>query len=252
MSKATFRFYAELNPFLPHNKRHVAFSHDFNGRQSIKDMVESLGVPHTEIDLILVNGESVDFSYLVQDGDQISVYPMFEGLDITPVQRLRPQPLRVVRFVLDIHLGKLAAYLRMLGFDTLYRNDYEDSVLARVSRDEHRILLTRDRGLLKRSMVTHGHYVRETNPRRQLVEVVQHFDLFRSIEPFSRCVNCNGLLETVDKEIIADRLMPQTRQHYDEFQRCIECEQIYWKGSHHQRMERLIEHVLAQETNPSP
>jgi len=251
MSKATFRFYAELNPFLPHNKRHVAFGHDFNGRQSIKDMVESLGIPHTEIDLILVNGESVDFSYLVQDGDQISVYPEFEGLDITPVQRLRPQPLRVVRFVLDIHLGKLAAYLRMLGFDTLYRNDYEDSVLARVSRDEHRILLTRDRGLLKRGMVTHGHYVRETNPRRQLVEVVQHFDLFRSIEPFSRCVNCNGLLETVDKETVIDRLMSQTRQHYDEFQRCTECEQIYWKGSHHQRMERLIEHVLAQEPNPS-
>ncbi|MBN1311318.1 MAG: Mut7-C ubiquitin/RNAse domain-containing protein [Anaerolineae bacterium] len=251
MSQATFRFYAELNPFLSHRKRHVAFKHSFNGRQSIKDMIESLGVPHTEIDLILVNDESVDFSYLVQDGDQISVYPMFEGLDISPVQRLRPKPLRDVRFVLDIHLGKLAAYLRMLGFDTLYRNDYEDSELARVSRDDHRILLTRDRGLLKRSMVTHGHYVRETNPRRQLVEVVRHFDLFRSVEPFSRCVNCNGLLETVDKETVADQLMYQTRQHYDEFQRCTECGQIYWKGSHHQRMEHLIEHVLAQEPTSS-
>lgn len=250
--QATFRFYAELNHFLTHRKRQIAFAHHFDGRQSIKDMIESLGVPHTEIDLILVNGQSVDFSYLVQDGDQISVYPTFEALDITPAQRLRPQPLRVARFVLDIHLGRLAAYLRMLGFDTLYRNDYEDSELARVSRDEHRILLTRDRGLLKRSMVKHGHYVRETNPRRQLVEVVRHFDLFSSIEPFSRCVSCNGLVETVDKEAITDRLMPQTQQHYDEFHRCTECEQLYWKGSHYERMAQLVEHVLAQEPKSSP
>jgi hypothetical protein len=180
--QATFRFYEELNHFLPHRRRQVAFTHRFDGRQSIKDMIESLGVPHTEIDLILVNGESVDFKYLVQDGDAVSVYPVFGTLDITPVQCVRPQPLRDIRFVLDIHLGKLAAYLRMLGFDTLYPDDYEDSHLAILSRDEHRILLTRDCGLLKRSMVTHGHYVRETNPRRQLIEVVQHFDLFHLIK----------------------------------------------------------------------
>lgn len=250
MPRATFRFYAELNPFLPHGKRQVAFGHAFEGRQSIKDMIESLGVPHTEVDLILVNGQSVDFSYLVQDGDHISVYPVFEALDITPVLRLRPQPLRVVRFVLDIHLGRLAAHLRMLGFDTLYRNDYDDVELACISRDEHRILLTRDRGLLKRSMVTHGHYVRATNPRQQLVEVVLHFDLFRLIEPFSRCIKCNASLEVVDKAAISDQLMPMTRQHYEEFRRCIECGQVYWKGSHHQRMEQLIDYVMAQQPSP--
>lgn len=251
MSNATFRFYAELNPFLACSKRQVAFDHTFEGRQSIKDMIESLGVPHTEIDLILVGGQSVDFSYLVQDGDHISVYPVFEAFDITPELRLRPHPLRVVRFVLDIHLGRLAAHLRMLGFDALYRNDYDDAELACISRDDHRILLTRDRGLLKRSMVTHGHYVRETSPRQQLVEVVQHFDLFRLIEPFSRCIKCNGPLEAVDKAAVSDRLMPMTQQHFHEFRRCTECGQIYWKGSHHQRMEQLIDHVMAHQPNPS-
>jgi len=249
MSNAIFRFYAELNPFLPRNKRQVAFEHSFEGRQSIKDMIESLGVPHTEVDLILVDGRSVDFNYLVQDGDHISVYPVFEALDITPVLRLRPQPLRVMRFVLDIHLGRLAAHLRMLGFDSLYRNDYDDAELARISRDEQRILLTRDGGLLKRSMVTHGHYVRETNPRRQLVEVALHFDLFRLVEPFSRCIKCNALLEAVDKAAISDQLMPMTRQHFDEFRRCTQCGQLYWKGAHHQRMQQIIDHVMTHQNN---
>ncbi len=247
MSQATFRFYAELNPFLPRSKRHTAFEHVFDGRQSIKDMIESLGVPHTEIDLILVDGQSVDFSYLVQDGDRISVYPVFEAFDIAPVLRLRPRPLRMVRFVLDIHLGRLAAHLRMLGFDTLYRNDYDDVELACISRDDHRILLTRDCGLLKRSMVTHGHYVRETNPRKQLVEIVQHFDLFRLIDPFCRCIKCNALLEVVDKAVVIEQLMPTTRQHYDEFRRCTECGQLYWKGSHHQHMKQLIDYVMAHQ-----
>jgi hypothetical protein len=159
---AWFRFYAELNDFLPPARRMTAFEHPFLDAAPVKDMIESFGVPHTEIDLILANGASVDFAYLVQDGDHISVYPVFEALDITPVLRLRPQPLRESRFVLDAHLGRLAGYLRMAGFDTLYRNDFTDPELAYISHDEHRILLTRDIGLLKRSMVTHGYFVRET------------------------------------------------------------------------------------------
>ncbi len=195
MPQAHFRFYAELNFFLPPNRRQTTFPRAFEGRVSVKDMIESLGVPHTEIDLILVNGESVDFSYLVQDGDQISVYPVFESFDITPVVRVRPKPLREPRFVLDQHLGKLAAYLRMLGFDTLYRNDYDDPELAQISHAEKRTLLTRDRGLLKRSMVTRGYYVRETNPRRQVAEVIRRFDLGGLVAPFRRCITCNGVLE---------------------------------------------------------
>ena len=167
MSEASFRFYANLNDFLPAARKQVEFEHPFNGRVSIKDMIEVLGVPHTEIDLILVNGESVDFRY------RAGWRPDRRLPGVRVVRRYAagpaaPQPLRDPRFVLDMHLGKLAAYLRMVGFDTLYRNDYDDGDLARISHDERRILLTRDRGLLKRSMVTHGYCVRETNPRLQL------------------------------------------------------------------------------------
>ncbi|MGK7876358.1 MAG: Mut7-C RNAse domain-containing protein [Xenococcaceae cyanobacterium] len=244
MHQAFFRFYAELNDFLPPSRRKVAFAHRFKDSASIKDMIEALGVPHTEVDLILANSESVDFSYLVQDGDWISVYPIFESIDITPLLRVRPRPLRIPRFVLDTHLGKLATYLRILGFDALYRNDYQDEELAHISSRDGRILLTRDRGLLKRSVVTHGYCVRETNSWQQLVEVLRRFDLFRQISPFQRCLRCNGLTEAVAKEIISDRLPPKTRQYYDEFRICSECDQIYWKGSHYQRMQQFIAQIL--------
>ena len=183
MSQVTFRFYAELNDFLPPPRRMVSFTHTFAGSVSVKDMIESLGVPHTEVDLILANGRSVDFTYLVAGGDRLSVYPVFESLDITPVLRVRPQPLRQTRFVLDTHLGRLASYLRLLGFDTLYRNDYADEELAHISSREKRILLTRDRGLLKRSEVTHGYCLRSTVSAEQLREVVQRFDLAGSARP---------------------------------------------------------------------
>jgi uncharacterized protein len=247
VSQATFRFYAELNDFLPPARRQVAFPHTFEARASVKDMIEALGVPHPEVELILVNGAPVDFSYAVADGDHVSVYPVFESLDVTPLVRLRPQPLRQPRFVLDAHLGKLAAYLRLLGFDTLYRNDYADPVLAELSRAEHRTLLTRDRGLLKRSAVTHGYYVRETDPRRQLAEVVRRFDLCRAVEPFRRCMRCNGELLPVDKTAIADRLEPETREYYHEFRICAECGQVYWKGSHYRRLVDLVQDICAQE-----
>lgn len=246
MPQARFRFYAELNDFLSPEHRQVTFTHTFELPGSVKDMIESLGVPHTEVDLILVNGASVDFSYRVQDGDQISVYPVFETLDISPVVRLRPKPLREARFVLDTHLGRLAAYLRLLGFDTLYRNDYKDDELAAISSKERRILLTKDRGLLKRNQVTHGYCVRATDPREQLLEVVQRFDLFSSFRPFRRCLRCNGLLEEVAKETVLDQLPAATAQTYDQYTRCQNCGRIYWPGSHYRRMRRLIEEVLRQ------
>lgn len=244
MAQADLRFYAELNDFLPPSKRLASFAHNFEVRPSIKDMIESQGVPHTEVDLILVNGEAVDFSYIVQDGDRISVYPVSASAEITQSSRVRPKPLLVPRFVLDVHLGKLATSLRMLGFDTLYRNDYADEELAQISSTEDRILLTRDRGVLMRSIVTHGYYVRQTNPQQQVVEVLQRFDLFGSVAPFQRCLRCNGLLEPVSKESIIHLLPPVIQQAVDEFHRCIECDQIYWKGSHYERMQKFIAGVL--------
>lgn len=232
MKHAYFRFYAELNDFLPADKHFTTFAHLFNGAASVKDRIESIGVPHTEVDLILANGASVGFDYLVQDGDHISVYPVFESFDISAETRVRPEPLRETRFVLDTHLGQLARYLRLLGFDALYRNDYIDEELARISSEDHRVLLTRDVGILKRSEVTHGYYVRATDPKERILEVLQRFDLFGDIDPFQRCLRCNGVLEPVAKEEILDRLEPLTKKHYDDFRRCASCEQIYWRGSH--------------------
>ena len=139
---ATFRFYAELNDFLVPERRFTEFAYGFLNVATVKDRIESLGVPHTEVDLILVNGQSVDFAYRVQDGDRISVYPVFEAFDIAELTRLRPEPFRDIRFVLDVHVGRVATYLRMLGFDTLYQNRCTDECLAEVSRREHRILFT--------------------------------------------------------------------------------------------------------------
>jgi uncharacterized protein with PIN domain len=246
--QARFRFYAELNDFLPPERRAVPFDCVFQGKQTVKHLIESLGVPHTEVDLVLVNGRSVDFGELAQNGDYISVYPVFEAFDIAPVTRVRPTPLRQVRFVLDGHLGRLAAYLRMLGFDTLYRNDYDDPQLARISAEEHRILLTRDRGLLMRSAVTHGYCVREAAPWRQLAEVVERFDLHGCVAPFTRCMVCNELLREVAKEAVAGRMPAVSRAHYDEVWECPGCARVFWKGSHYQRMLRLLAAIAERST----
>jgi uncharacterized protein with PIN domain len=192
----------------------------------------------------LTNSESVDFSHIVRDKDRISVYPVFESIDINPIGRLRPQPLRQTRFVLDIHLGQLATYLRLIGFDTQYQNDYQDEELAHISSEQRRILLTKDRGLLKRNLVTHGYCVRNTDPEQQLVEVVKRFDLISALKPFQRCLGCNDLLEPVAKEAVFHRLLPNTRRYYQEFRICHGCNQIYWKGSHYQRMRRFLKRVL--------
>jgi uncharacterized protein with PIN domain len=244
---AYFRFYDELNFFLPRRRKYTTITHSFDWRGSIKDMIESLGVPHAEIELILVNGTSVDFSYIVQSEDDIHVYPNFEAINVTPKVRLRAPLACRPSFILDQHLGRLAAYLRMMGFDTLYRNDYHDEELAQISHEEGRVLLTRDTGLLKRNLVTYGYYVRATKPQYQLSEVMSRFNLSDSVLPFRHCMKCNGLLEHVAKEAIVARLPDGTAQYYDEFHRCGSCDQIYWKGPHYQRMQQLVEQVLAEQ-----
>ncbi len=249
MLQVTFRFYAELNDFLPPGRRQVPFTCSLNGHPSIKDAVESLGVPHTEVDLILINGVSVDFTHPVQDSDQVSVYPVFEGLDISPLVRLRPQPLREPAFVLDAHLGRLSAYLRLLGFDTLYRNDYGDEELAEISAAQQRILLTRDRGLLKRSLVTHGYCIRSSDPLQQVREVMVRFDLTGAVLPFKRCLRCNGLLEPVEKREIEERLQAETARYFNEFFRCASCSQLYWHGSHFEALQKKIVEFLGDHHN---
>jgi len=248
MRFAKLRFYSKLNDFLPAKRRQVCFGHQIRSQVSIKDMIESLGVPHTEIDLLLVNGISKDYSYQVRAGDYISVYPSFETLDIASFSRVRQEPPPEPCFVLDTHLGKLAAYLRMLGFDALYRNNYDDKKLAHISSGEKRILLTRDRELLKRSEIVYGYWVRTTNPRKQLLELLERYDLFSAASPFQRCMRCNGLLEVVSKEEIINQLSLTTQLYYDEYHRCLSCYHIYWKGSHFHRMQKFVDEILGKHT----
>ncbi len=234
------RFYEELNDFLPHHRRKLSFEHTYNGNMSIKDVIESIGVPHTEVDLILANGISVDFKFKAKDQDRISVYPVFESIDISEITRLRPKPLRKTKFILDVHLGKLARYLRMIGFDTLYENNYSDPFIISTAVSDKRIILTRDIGILKNSQVTHGYFVRSQNPKVQLIEVIRRFDLKNNIKPLNRCLECNGTIEAVSKEEIAHLLKPKTNKYFNEFFQCTTCKKVYWEGSHFQKiMERI-------------
>ena len=238
--RAEFRFYEELNDFLPTARRKVSFAHAFAGTPAVVDVVEALGVPHTEIDLILVDGASVGFDHRLRGGERVAVYPLFESLDIAPLVHLRPEPLREPRFILDVHLGRLARYIRLLGFDALYATDYEDAQIAARAAAESRIVLTRDKGLLKRGAVTRGYWLRQTAPRAQLAEVVAALDLRGKFKPFTRCMACNGALEVVAKEVVAERLPPQIREDSEEFGHCTGCEKVYWAGSHYDRMRELI------------
>ena len=227
MRSAFFRFYEELNDFLAKELRRKAFSYEFKGRPSIKETVEAVGVPHTEIDLILVDGESMGFDYRLHGGEHVSVYPVFESLDITPLVHLRSKPLRKTKFVAHGHLGKLAHKLRLLGFDTLFRNDYSDSEIVELSLQENRIILTRDQGILKYSAVSHGYRIRNNEPAEQLKEVVTRLQLEDNLKPFTRCVNCNGSLHSVDKSLLQERLPKVTLQFSSDFVECECCRSNY-------------------------
>ena len=237
---AHFRFYEELNDFLPAVSRKKSYPYRFSGSPSVKDAIEAIGIPHTEVDLILVNGDSVGFNYQLSENDRISVYPVFESLNISGIGKLRDKPLRNPAFILDVHLGKLAKYLRMTGFDTLYEKNYVDSEIVEISHKERRIILTRDIGILKHKTIRHGYWVRSQNPKEQFREVIKRFDLYDIIRPFHRCINCNGLISKIQKDQIVNQLEPNTRNYYHEFYRCGSCKKIYWKGSHYERMQKFI------------
>ena len=237
------RVYAELNDFLPSGARRVSVRRAFRPHQTVKDVIEAFGIPHTEVDLVLVNGEPVGFGHCPAPGDRLAVYPVFETIDIGPVDRLRPEPLRDPRFVVDVHLGRLARLMRLLGFDASWGQDLDDHTLAAFSDTEHRILLTSDRGLLKRRRVTHGLFVRPGPPVEQAVDVVRRLDLAARLAPFSRCLRCGDELAAVTKTEVDDRLEPLTRQHVDEFHQCRACGHVYWRGSHHDQLSRRVDEI---------
>jgi uncharacterized protein with PIN domain len=228
MSVAYFEFLDGLDFFLRPNQKQRIVAIRFQGRQSLKHLIESLGVPHTEVGEILVNGQQAESGRIAQDGDQVVVHAAPRGLSIPP------------RFLLDNHLGRLAAYLRMLGFDCLYQNNFQDNELAHILSRQQRVLLTRDRRLLMRKVVVYGYCLRSLEPVEQLREVIWRFDLKDKISPFQRCLRCNTPLQPVSKEAILERLQPLTKKYFDEFHICPSCQQIYWKGSHYERMQKRI------------
>jgi uncharacterized protein with PIN domain len=244
MVTATFRFYEELNDFLPGERRKQSFSVVCARDASAKHMIEVLGVPHTEVELILANGVSVGFDHRLQDGDRVAVYPKFEALDVTPLLRIRPWPLRQMRFVADAHLGGLARLLRLAGFDTLYDNCFHDAEVERLAVEEGRIALSRDLDLLKRRGITHGCFVRALRPWDQLRELVERLDLARLARPFSRCLVCNAPLQVVDKSRVLDKLPPGVRANHEHFSTCGVCGRVYWQGSHWQHMGARLGEVL--------
>lgn len=242
---AEFRFYEELNDFLPPQQRKRTNVYRFSGHPGIKDPIEAFGVPHPEVDLIIVNGQSVGFDYQLQAGDRVAVYPVFESLDISSLIKLREKPLRNPRFILDVNLGKLAKRMRLLGFDSLYRNDYRDADIVNVAVNEQRIVLTRDRRLLHVKQISHGYWVRAVDVKSQVDEVLRRFDLYGEICPFARCLVCNGVLVPVAKADILEHLEPKTRLYYEVFQQCADCHRIYWEGSHMEKMRQRFAGFLA-------
>ena len=240
MTLALFRFYEELNDFIAPERRKREFEYRCAREASVKNAIEAIGVPHTEVELIIANGESVDFSYRVRAADRISVYPMFEAFDIESLLRVRPQALREPRFIADAHLGGLARLLRMLGLDTLYDNHIQDAEIRRIANAEGRTVLTRDRDLLICRDVTHGCYVHALKAEAQLREIVERLQLAASARPFTRCLHCNRVLEPIAKALVLDRIPPRVAARHAAFRHCSGCARVYWPGDHYRRMSEML------------
>lgn len=240
-TQALFRFYEELNDFLPPGLRKRDIALPIDRARSVKDAIEAAGVPHTEVDLILVDGRSVGFGHVLRGGERVAVYPVFELLDIAPLVRLRPRALRDPRFVADGHLGKLARHLRMAGFDVLWGSDWDDDRIVAISAADRRTILTRDKALLRRADVERGYFVRATESEAQLGEVLRALQLEGNLAPFTRCRECNALLADVGRDDVLELVPEKVRALYDRFRRCPGCGRVYWEGSHFQRLKGLIE-----------
>lgn len=240
MDTARLRFHGELVDFLSRERRGHPIAYRVDRRAALKDVIEALGVPHPEVDALLVDGLPVGFSHPLAAGETVDVFPADAAPPVAASHRLRPPLPRPPRFLLDVHLGRLARYLRLLGMDCRYRHHADDAELAAWAETEERILLTRDRALLKRRRVALGRCVRADDPFEQLVEVVRAFVRLDDLAPFTRCTRCNGRLEAVAKHEVAHRLAPLTRRYVDDFLQCEACGQLYWHGSHVARMRSLV------------
>lgn len=234
-------FHPRLRPLLhPSYRQEGRIDRKVSPGTSIKDVVESLRVPHTEVGQLLVGGNQVGFSFQVLKGACIEVLPMMPPVDTGKSTLLCPEPLTGIKFMVDVNVAKLGSLLRMAGIDTISRPELRDPDVAAVAVREGRILLSRNRGLLKRKTVIHGHLIGSQQPEKQLAEVVYLYGLHDLLQPFSRCMQCNTPLIVVKKSAILNRLEPLTRKYYQTFNLCPSCDRIYWSGSHKERMNQLL------------
>ncbi|UUV19278.1 Mut7-C ubiquitin/RNAse domain-containing protein [Fusobacteria bacterium ZRK30] len=243
MGRINIKFYSSLNKLLKKGRRDKELSLELKLRQSVKDLIEAQGIPHTEVGMILIDSKREESSYILKDGQKIEVYPAFNDIEEAKFQNLINYP---KKFILDVHLGRLAKYLRIFGIDTLYENYYSDEEIVKTALKEGRVILTRDRGILKRRVVKYGYLIKSNESKEQLREIFLNFDILPKIKPFLRCISCNGILEKADKEEIIEELEPLTRKYYNEFFRCTICKKIYWKGGHRERMEEFANDFLKQ------
>jgi uncharacterized protein len=238
--RVSIRAYAELNDFLPSSNRYHEFSRRLRFATTVKDLLEGAGIPHPEIALLLVDDEPKSFEFLIERTCRVTAYPAFRWLTLSGLPVLQPGYVGLPAFVLDVHLGRLAQYLRLVGCDAVYENDASDDWLARTADINERFLLTRDRALLMRKDVERGYFVRDDDPIRQLVEVARRFKLAPRVRPLSRCLTCNGVLIQVEKRAVEKRIEPGTRRYFEQFWQCQECGNVYWKGSHYERLLELV------------
>lgn len=241
MNQVAFRFYEELNDYLPENMRKGWIESAVYKGTTVGEKIQSYGLPLEEVDLVLVNQQSRGFDYPLKDGDRVSVYPQFELLNVSEITQVREKALRHPTFICDVHLGKLCKYLRMLGWDTHYSNQYTPEDIIELAKEENRIILSRNVLFTRQKEVKHFWWVRSADPLEQVKDLITRLDLSGQAAPLTRCLNCNGLLEPIEKHKIAHRLQPDTTQYYNEFFHCITCDQVYWKGSHYQNMLKFID-----------
>ena len=248
MPEVHVRCYAELNDGLPLWRRFRDSSLALEREATVADLIAVLRIAEADVDLVLLNGTSAPLDAPVHDGDRLALYPVFESFDIGGTQRIRTRPLRAPRFVLDVHLGKLAAHLRMLGFDAAYRTDAKDEELIRESVAAQRILLSRDRALVVDPRLSRAFAIRSGDPTEQLAEVMERFQLRALLHPFTRCLRCNESLIPVARDEVVTLLPPRVRDSQTEFHRCPSCRRVYWPGTHQDRMRAFIDRVLDGDT----
>lgn len=229
---AVLSFDAALDRFLAPVRRGGPVTVEIDRARSAKDAIESLGVPHTEVGGLAIDGRAAPLEALLRGGEQVAVAACAEEADPAP---------EAPRFVADAHLGKLARHLRLAGFDCLWSKDWDDDALVDAAVAQDRVVLTRDKGVLRRRAVTHGRFVRAIESEAQLAEVVRAFGLRGQLRPFSRCRECNVPLEDVSKSEIEALLPEKVRALYTRFKRCPGCARVYWEGTHFERLRAVLE-----------